>query len=576
MPFSDMRRLLLPRSLRRQFILAVAGLALLILAGGVTAVYALRIATSATQRLTSEQLLRMQEAQDLVKSTLLIERESYQLENTESVDAMRGSYANIVKQLAVFDRLSDQLVDADDDIDVLDLHQSSQLFRNTANIVAQLRESQLQAAVAHTQLRGSHTSLQQQTGSMEKSGPQFRDALRRQAGAMVASAQLQSDRFTRNFRDSVQELAKTSARNQRWVMLLLAGSLLFAWLVMHGFLGKHVLSRLQLVSRGLRLNDIGDGYPLVPVEGNDEISEMARAVEQFQEDRRQLALTNTALQVEKIRQEELIRKLAEAHSQLLQSEKMASIGQLAAGVAHEINNPVAFVNSNLSTLQRYVADLFKALWAYEKSEVEMTPETQTAIAELKRAIDIAYVHEDVTSLLLESMEGLQRVTRIVQGLKDFSHVDAMEKQWANLEKGLDSTINVVWSELKYKAELIKEYDAIPDIECIPSQLNQVFMNLLINAAQAIEEHGRITLRTGQDEQSVWVEVEDTGKGINPEHLARIFDPFFTTKPIGTGTGLGLSISYGIVKQQGGRIDVKSIVGKGSIFRVVLPRHAVLA
>jgi len=317
---------------------------------------------------------------------------------------------------------------------------------------------------------------------------------------------------------------------------------------------------------------MGDGYPLVPVQGNDEISEMARAVEQFQEDRRQLALSKAALQVEKARQEELINKLAEAHSQLLQSEKMASIGQLAAGVAHEINNPVAFVNSNLGTLQRYVATLFKALAAYEKSEVEMTPETQAAIAELKRAIDIVYVHEDVASLLSESRDGLQRVTSIVQGLKGFSHVDEVEKQWANLEKGLDSTVNLVWSELKYKAELIKEYCGIPDIECIPSQLNQVFMNLLINAVQAIEERGHIILRTGQDEERVWIEVEDTGKGINPEHLDRIFDPFFTTKPVGIGTGLGLSISYGIVKQQGGRIDVSSVLGKGTIFRVVLPRH----
>jgi len=562
MLFSDMRRLPLPRSLRWQFMLAITGLALMILAGGVTAVYALRMATSATQQLANEQLLRMQEAQDLLKSTLLIELESYQLENAESLDAMRGSYADIVRQLAVFDRLLDRLIKIGGDIDILELRQFSQSFRNTANIVALLRERHFQAAAARAQLAEGR----------EKSEPKFCDELRHQAGVMVASAQLKSDRFTQNFQDSVEELAITSVRNQHWAMALLAGSLLLAWLVTHSFLGKHVLSRLQRVSHSLRFSDMGDGYPLVPVQGNDEISEMARAVEQFQEDRRQLALSNAALQVEKARQEELINKLAEAHSQLLQSEKMASIGQLAAGVAHEINNPVAFVNSNLGTLQRYVATLFKALAAYEKSEVEMTPETQAAIAELKRAIDIVYVHEDVASLLSESRDGLQRVTSIVQGLKGFSHVDEVEKQWANLEKGLDSTVNLVWSELKYKAELIKEYCGIPDIECIPSQLNQVFMNLLINAVQAIEERGHIILRTGQDEERVWIEVEDTGKGINPEHLDRIFDPFFTTKPVGIGTGLGLSISYGIVKQQGGRIDVSSVLGKGTIFRVVLPRH----
>ena len=173
-------------------------------------------------------------------------------------------------------------------------------------------------------------------------------------------------------------------------------------------------------------------------------------------------------------------------------------------------------------------------------------------------------------MLSESMGGMQRVKRIVQDLKDFSHVDTAEVQSANLEQGMDSTLNVVWNELKYKAEVIKEYGGIPNIVCIPAQLNQVFMNLLVNAGQAIEEHGRITIRTGQDEGNVWVEVEDTGKGIKPEHLERIFDPFFTTKPVGSGTGLGLSLSYGIVKKHGGRIEVKSELGKGTMMRVLLP------
>jgi signal transduction histidine kinase len=286
-----------------------------------------------------------------------------------------------------------------------------------------------------------------------------------------------------------------------------------------------------------------------------------------------LRSANTALLAEKMQQEELIRKLAEAHSQLLQSEKMASLGQLAAGVAHEINNPIGFVNSNLGTLKHYIADLFVALSAYEESEWEMTSETREVLAELKRKIDIVYLREDVGNLLSESMDGLQRVKRIVQDLKDFSHVGEEEKQWASLEQGLDSTLNVIWNELKYKAEVVKEYAGIPKIECIPSQLNQVFMNLLMNAGQAIEDHGRITIRTGQEDEHVWVEVEDTGKGIKPEHMAHIFDPFFTTKPVGTGTGLGLSLSYGIVQKHGGRIEVRSEPGKGSVFRVVLPhRH----
>lgn len=290
----------------------------------------------------------------------------------------------------------------------------------------------------------------------------------------------------------------------------------------------------------------------------------------------ELTIANTQLQAEKAAQEELIGKLAEAHSQLLQSEKMASIGQLASGVAHEINNPIGFVNSNMGSLQRYMQDLLKLLSEYENAEQQLPEETRAALAGIKQQVDVAYLRNDVANLLSESMEGLQRVKHIVQDLKDFSHVDKQEKQWASLEQGLDSTLNIVWNELKYKADVVKEYAGIPQIECIPAQLNQVFMNLLMNAVQAIDEHGRITIRTGTDGDDVWVEVEDSGRGIEPEHLSRIFDPFFTTKPVGSGTGLGLSLSYSIVQDHGGRIEVKSAPGQGSVFRVVLPLHAAAA
>jgi signal transduction histidine kinase len=220
--------------------------------------------------------------------------------------------------------------------------------------------------------------------------------------------------------------------------------------------------------------------------------------------------------------------------------------------------------------------LLKALSLYEENEGELTEETRVVLTELKRQIDIVYLREDIDKLLSESIDGMQRVKRIVQDLKDFSHVGETEMLLSDLEQGLDSTLNVVWNELKYKAEVVKEYGGIPNILCMPAQLNQVFMNLLTNAGQAIDNHGRITIRTGQEGDNVWVEVEDTGKGIKPENLERIFDPFFTTKPVGSGTGLGLSLSYGIVKKHGGRIEVKSEVGKGSVFRVVLPQHAVPA
>lgn len=264
-------------------------------------------------------------------------------------------------------------------------------------------------------------------------------------------------------------------------------------------------------------------------------------------------------------------RLEETQTQLLQSEKMASIGQLAAGVAHEINNPVGFVNSNLSTLEGYVADLMALLAAYEESEGALPPERQAELAALRQRLDVDYLRDDIGKLLKESLEGVQRVCRIVADLKDFSHVGQSEFQWASIESGLDSTLNVVWNELKYKADVVKEYAGVPEIQCMMSQLNQVFMNLLMNAVQSIKDHGRIIVRTGFDDEQVWVEVEDSGSGIAPEHLSRIFEPFFTTKPVGTGIGLGLSLSYGVVRKHQGEITVKSEVGVGTTFRVSLPR-----
>jgi len=265
-------------------------------------------------------------------------------------------------------------------------------------------------------------------------------------------------------------------------------------------------------------------------------------------------------------------QLESAQLQLLQSEKMASIGQLAAGVAHEINNPVGFVNSNLGTLANYIASLFRVIAAYETVETVAGTEAFLQVAELKKSVDFSYLLEDIPSLLKESQEGLSRVKRIVQDLKDFSHVDESNWQFASIEQGLESTLNVVANEIKYKAVVQREYAGLPEVECLPSQLNQVFMNMLINAAQAIENKGVITVRTGVLGDEVWVEVEDTGKGISPEHLNRIFDPFFTTKPVGRGTGLGLSLSYGIVQKHHGRIEVKSELGRGSVFRVYLPQR----
>lgn len=265
-------------------------------------------------------------------------------------------------------------------------------------------------------------------------------------------------------------------------------------------------------------------------------------------------------------------KLEEAHNQLLQTEKMASIGQLAAGVAHEINNPVGFVNSNLSSLETYVRKLLQVIDAYEQREhvFATCPEQLQAIAAVKADAELTYLKEDIFTLLDESKDGMQRVRKIVQDLKDFSHVGAAEWQLADIHAGIDSTLNIVNNEIKYKANVIKQYGQLPQIECLPLELNQVFLNMLVNAAQAIPEFGDITIRTGTQDAQAWIEFQDTGGGISAENVKRIFDPFFTTKPIGQGTGLGLSLSYGIVQKHQGRIDVESTVGQGTCFRIWLP------
>ena len=281
----------------------------------------------------------------------------------------------------------------------------------------------------------------------------------------------------------------------------------------------------------------------------------------------QLAIVETLSQ-----QQKLNKRLEEAHNQLLQSEKMASIGQLAAGVAHELNNPIGFVHSNLGTLDGYVHDLMAIIAAFEAlADQQNTCTQRDGVHRLMEERDFAFIKEDIFSLLAESRDGLGRVRKIVQDLKSFSRVGEQEWKEADLHQGIDSTLNIVWNELKYKVKIIKEYGDLPPVFCLVSQLNQVFMNFLVNAGHAIETQGTITIRTRRHgEDGVCIEICDTGKGIAPEHMNRIFEPFFTTKPVGKGTGLGLSLSYSIIERHQGHIEVDSQPGVGSTFRILLP------
>ncbi|MEO8118562.1 MAG: ATP-binding protein [Rhodoferax sp.] len=283
-------------------------------------------------------------------------------------------------------------------------------------------------------------------------------------------------------------------------------------------------------------------------------------------------LMEAALQKKGEEQQQLINQLQEAQAQLLQSEKMASIGQLAAGIAHEINNPIGFVNSNMGALKGYVDTLCELTDSFNQSVQGRSgqEELKAEIAQLRKRADYEFLKGDAADLVKESLDGLKRVKDIVQSLKDFAHIGENDWQLADLHAGIDSTLTIAANEFKYKATLQKEYGTMPQVKCLASQLNQVFMNLIVNAAHAIKDKGVITIRTGGENDWVWVEIGDNGCGMPPEIMNRIFEPFFTTKPVGKGTGLGLSLSYNIVAKHGGRIEVASELGTGTRFTVHLP------
>ncbi|MBI9077103.1 MAG: response regulator [Desulfatibacillum sp.] len=277
-------------------------------------------------------------------------------------------------------------------------------------------------------------------------------------------------------------------------------------------------------------------------------------------------------------------QLEEDHQQakihLLQSEKMASVGQLAAGVAHEINNPTGFVSSNLKTLGDYFDDLSRLLEHYKKLAglvQEFPPplpnsleKTLSDIAQFESQIDLEYILGDTGELIQDCREGTERIKKIVNDLKDFAHPDEDEIKPADINQGLESTLNVVWNEIKYKAEVEKDLGDLPLVECYPHRLNQVFMNILVNAAQSIEDKGEIKIQTRAEGSHVVIKIQDNGKGISEAHLAKIYDPFFTTKEVGKGTGLGLNMAYNIITNHGGTIKAESTVRKGTTFTIRIP------
>lgn len=263
-----------------------------------------------------------------------------------------------------------------------------------------------------------------------------------------------------------------------------------------------------------------------------------------------------------------LQEIERTQAQIIQQEKMASIGQIAAGVAHEINNPVGYIISNLGSLQKY----FSKLTGFIELQSGMITDgdLQARLTNQRKANKLDIVIADTADLIKESIDGAERIKNIVRDLKGFSRADQNERNSADINAGIESTLNVISSELKYKVSLIRDFGDIPLTMCNIGQLSQVFMNIIVNAAHAIEQQGEVLIRTFQDQGYIMVVISDNGCGIPQENLSRIFEPFFTTKEIGKGTGLGLSISYSIIKKHNGELSVDSEVGKGTTFTMKIP------
>jgi len=402
---------------------------------------------------------------------------------------------------------------------------------------------------------------------------------------------------------NIASVTDSVSRIRNWTVTLASLEFILVGLCSY-LLGSYLMSQLKQLHEGakrlgeaVKHNSYQDVY--IPVRGKDELSELAEAFnqlverlkeanEQRQSAQDELKELNTLLE-EKVQDrtallhqknhqlEEANKDLKETQVQLLQAEKMASVGQLAAGVAHEINNPVGFVSSNISTLSEYVAT-YQMIFSQVDAVLGTKDEAKRIheLGELDKMLanqDMTFINSDITDLLTESREGLQRVAEIVKGLKLFSRVDCDHMQKHNINDCVRTTLAMVNNQLKYICTVETHLGKVPDVAMNVGKISQVVTNLLINAGQAIEstgKNGKIIITSCTEGNTVALRIEDTGCGIPLSHLDKLFNPFFTTKPEGQGTGLGLSISFGIAQEHGGTLSAKSKEGEGSTFTLTLP------
>jgi len=369
-------------------------------------------------------------------------------------------------------------------------------------------------------------------------------------------------RFTIDDTARNEELARLVIQLGSIIFIAITITTLFTYL----FGYRYVVKPILLLSQATDQLDKGDEH--INLTENIKIRELADLFRKFnlmteKVAKRELDLKKSYSQLSRANEE-----LKQSESQLVQSEKMASIGVLASGVAHEINNPIGFIKSNLIVLNKYLVDING--YYHASLAIFTTEDQKLAQSQLAEKYDMDFLLEDIPPMLEGSIGGVERVTDIVKSLKVFARKDLPEKSLVDISEGLNATLSMVWNELKFNCEIHLDLQKLPKILGYPGKLNQVFMNLLINAGQSIQGKGDIFVRTFVDDNYIVVEVRDTGCGIGAEYLAQIFTPFYTTKQVGEGTGLGLSISHQIIQQHNGRLDVSSVLGEGSIFAVYLP------
>jgi signal transduction histidine kinase len=377
--------------------------------------------------------------------------------------------------------------------------------------------------------------------------------------------------------------AYAPVKRLRFVLLALETAILLAGLAASYVLARRFTRPIMALAETAATVAAGDLEARVPVTSSDELGRLATTFNHMTEELEASHATLEQKVAERTRElaqanAELAREIVErkrAEAALIQSEKLASLGQLAAGMAHEINNPIAYVTNNLAVLRRDMRAAMGVLDTYRAgrdSLAGVAPDLTAAAARMEQDIDLAYIQDNFLRDFDASLQGLQRVRDIVGNLRDFARLDEAEFKEADLNAALRSTVEIARHELKKKdIRLETSFEALPPVLCHPGKINQVLLNLLINAVQACQPGGMVALRTRTaPEDTVEVEVEDNGCGISAAHMPHLFEPFFTTKPVGQGMGLGLSVSYGILRDHGGVIEVESTPGRGSLFRVRLP------